>query len=63
MPVGLGGSYDYSDRQVMDLTFDEEFNGTSLDTDVWNDSWFGAPGENNSRPSTTPNWVPTIRTR
>ena len=26
------------------LTFDEEFNGTSLDTDVWSANWLGAPG-------------------
>ena len=26
------------------LTFDEEFNGTAIDTATWNTSWFGAPG-------------------
>jgi Ca2+-binding RTX toxin-like protein len=26
------------------LTFDEEFNGTSLDTDVWGTNWLGADG-------------------
>jgi beta-glucanase (GH16 family) len=26
------------------LTFDDEFNGTSLDTSKWSANWFGAPG-------------------
>ncbi|QHW30930.1 family 16 glycosylhydrolase [Paenibacillus rhizovicinus] len=36
VPTGIPGSWN--------LAFNDEFNGTSLDTSVWNSNWFGAAG-------------------
>ena len=44
VPVGVGGSWR--------LVFDDEFNGTALDTSKWSSSWFGGGVMNNT--STSP---------
>ena len=43
-PVGVGGSWQ--------LVFDDEFNGSALDTSKWSSSWFGGGVMNNT--STSP---------